>query len=147
MQTERYSPFYVPNAGVENGKLLSNYEFEMKWDQVFNQNASKIQNFKYTKDDVKMARTFDLLAYRTLVKYVYKKDLQMVDPKNTSHYMDFNDNLFSKPFMNKKKKIKMTASYFEKVDLDIIFLQEIDQDIINEINKKNEFLVKFNNSS
>lgn len=73
-----------------------------------------------------MARTFDLLAYRTILRFLYKKSLEEIikEKANTKTYETFCKQWFDSPYIDQQKKIEMTISELSKCqNLDIIFLQ------------------------
>jgi hypothetical protein len=41
IQVERYTPIYRANAGVEDNKLISQKEFEKKWDEYYQKATAK----------------------------------------------------------------------------------------------------------
>ncbi len=80
---------------------------------------------------------FDLLCYKTIIKYVYKSsDIDQIKPTKIKPYQEFMTMFFSKTFLNEKNKIESVLKAIQKDSIDIMFIQEANESFIASVKSK-----------
>ena len=79
--------------------------------------------------EIPRCREFDLFCYRAFIKYIYSIDnLEKLDV-DAAVYLEIKKKDFQKPYLNQKKKLQKTMEEVKKLDLDVLFMQETNQQL------------------
>ena len=80
------------------------------------------------------------MCYKTILHYVSKNSelssFGTTDKNSFKEYQDFMRKMFSKAFLDEEKKIEKTIEAIEKEEVDIVFLQEVNERIMKAFNTK-----------
>lgn len=132
---DRYCPFYNVNCGIEDGKFVTKERFIEIWRKVYDEQEATTGT-KFSDAEQKEALLFDLIAFHTLLYQVYKIiDINVAVHLNPKEYIEFYTPFFTQSFLDEKKKLQQFKRGMDESMADIVFIQEPDDLLINDIEK------------
>jgi hypothetical protein len=103
---KRYSPLYSITAGIVDNKFISKKTFTVLWHEAL-QKAEKEEKLQIVTAERDEALKFDLLAYHTLLHFVYQvEDIDLMEGKDARLYLSTFEPFFDQAFLDEEKKIK-----------------------------------------
>lgn len=106
IKEKRYSPLYNVNAGIVDRKFISKKTFTTLWHEAI-QKVEKEEKLQIASAERDEALKFDMLAYHTLLHYVYQvEDIDQMEGKDAKQYLSTFEPFFDQAFLDEDKKIK-----------------------------------------
>lgn len=106
IKEKRYSPLYNVNAGIVDKKFISKKTFTTLWHEAI-QKVEKEEKLQIVPSERDEALKFDMLAYHTLLHYVYQvEDIDLMEGKDAKQYLSTFEPFFDQAFLDEDKKIK-----------------------------------------
>ena len=100
------------------------------------------------KNHLKNMMFFDMFAFEALIIYLYGKTIdgfhkayshnrfsegEVDSLENSKKYRDYQKKRFSKSYLSDGKKLEQTMKVLKHFDLDVLFVQEADQYLVEQI--------------
>lgn len=130
---ERYCPFYNIQCGIENGKFVTRERYEELWRADYAK-LEEASGAKFSEEEKNEALLFDLLAFHTLLFKVFKiLDLKDAQGCSTEQYLKEYQPYFQQSFLNEKKKLEQFKKGMDQSMADVVFIQEPDELLMQDL--------------
>ena len=127
LRNGRYSPLFHGDIGLNEDKtaFLTQKKFEENWNDAF----SKLEKpFDYEEIQVGITRMFDFIVFHALLKYVYAPeedaDFEQLIKNDPAKYIATYAPLYQMSYLDEKSKLLKFTSSVEKMEADVLLLQE-----------------------